>query len=51
VESSKGEIQMARHDKNTFCRMMEFIYTGTYFFLLCFAFTILGCFIIEEEAV
>ena len=29
VESSKGEIQMARHDKNTFCRMMEFIYTGT----------------------
>jgi BTB/POZ domain len=32
VESSKGEIQMARHDKNTFCRMMEFIYTGAYLF-------------------
>ena len=28
IESSKGEVDMSRHDKGTFCRMMEFIYTG-----------------------
>jgi hypothetical protein len=30
IESSKGEVDMSRHDKGTFCRMMEFIYTGMF---------------------
>ena len=33
IESSKGEVDMSRHDKGTFCRMMEFIYTGMLFSL------------------
>ena len=28
IESSKQEVRMERHDKDTFSRMLEFIYTG-----------------------
>ena len=28
IESSKQEVRMERHDKDTFSRMLEFLYTG-----------------------
>lgn len=32
IESSKQEVRMERHDKDTFSRMLEFLYTGAYIF-------------------